>query len=136
MANLTAGRNLPQRATKAFRYGVKAATTLYRDAIMAVTATGLATKPGASGAVAVVGLVPTDANNSAGADRDILLEPRRGIFPLTVPTADHSHIGATVYAVDDNVLSLNATDGGSPAVAYLKVGVLVGIEAGQTYVEI
>ncbi len=129
MANLTANRNLPERMGKRFGYGVAAGLRIFRGAIMAVTATGLVVRPGDVGAVAVVGLAPTEANNTGGADGAIVLEPMRGIFPLTVPSATHANIGAAVYCTDDNTLTLTASTN-------LKVGTLAGIEAGQTYVEV
>lgn len=129
MANLTANRNLPERMSKRFGYGVKAGVHIFRDAIVAVTAAGLALKPGDAGAVAIVGLADTEADNTAGADGALRVIPRRGIFPLTVPAADHASIGAPVYCTDDNTLTLTASTN-------LKVGTLVGIEGGQTYVEI
>lgn len=129
MANLTANRNLQERMGRRFGYGVKAGVHIYRDAILAVTATLLLVKPGDVGAVAVVGLAPTEADNTNGADSALTLEPRRGIFPLTVPTATGAHIGATVYCTDDNTLTLTASTN-------LAVGKLVGIENGQTWVEV
>lgn len=129
MANLTADRNLQERLSRRFGYKVKAGVRIYRDAILAVTAAGLLVKPGDAGAVAVVGLAPTAGDNTNGADGDIVLEPRRGIFPLTVPTATHAHIKAPVYCTDDNTLTLTASTN-------LAVGTLVGIENGQTWVEV
>lgn len=129
MANLTANRNLQDRMGRRFGYKVKAGVHIFRDAIMAVTAAGLLLKPGDVGAVAVVGLAPTEADNTNGADGDLVLEPRRGIFPLTVPGATHAHIKATVYCTDDNTLTLTASTN-------LAMGTLVGIENGQTWVEV
>lgn len=129
MANLTANRNLSERMGKRFGYGVKAGVHIYRDAILAITDAGLLLKPGDVGATAVVGLAPTEADNTGGGDGAIMLEPRRGIFPLTVPASDHGDIGAAVYCTDDNTLTLTASTN-------LRVGTLVGIEGGQTWVEV
>jgi hypothetical protein len=129
MTNLTADRNLPQRMTKRFGYGLKAGVKLFRGSLVAVTSAGLAVKPGDVGAAAVVGLSPSLIDNTSGADSALVVEPQRGIFPLTVPSATHAHIGATVYCTDDNVLTLTASTN-------LPVGILAGIEASQTYVEL
>lgn len=127
---LSANRNIDTRRGRSFAYPVKAGVHFFRDAVVGVTATGLLAPAGTAGVVALVGLAPTEIDNTAGPDGVVKLEPRRGIFALTVPAATHANLNAAVYAVDDGTLSLSAASG-----ANLPFGTLVGIEAGQTYVE-
>ncbi|MBW6402039.1 hypothetical protein KPL78_29605 [Roseomonas sp. HJA6] len=129
MANLTANRNLPERLGNRFGYPVAAGARIFRGALMALTAAGLVVRPGDAGAAVVVGLSPTEADNRDGADGAIVLEPKHGTFPMTVPGAVHTNIGDPVYCTDDNTLTLTASTN-------LKVGKLAGIEAGQTFVEV
>ena len=129
MANLTADRVVDERLSKRFGYPVKAGVYFRRGSLVAVTSAGVAVKPGDAGAAAVVGLSNTALDNTNGADGDLRVEPKRGIFALVVPSATAANIGAAVYCTDDNTLTLTASTN-------LKVGTLVGIDAGLTYVEV
>jgi hypothetical protein len=131
MTALAADKLVDERLGRRFGYGLKAGVKLFRGSIVGVTSAGLARPAGTSGVTALVGLSPGLIDNTAGGDGAVMVEPRRGIFALTVPSATHTNIGANVYAVDDNLLSLSDN-----SAANLLLGKLVGIEAGQTYVEI
>lgn len=129
MANLTADLLIKERFSKRFAYGLKAGTRLFRGSIVALNAAGLAMRPGDAGAVAIVGVSPELIDNIAGTDGAQMVQPRRGVLQLVVPGATHANIGAAVYATDDSALTLTAGTN-------LRLGTLVGIEAGLTYVEV
>lgn len=129
MANLTADLLIKERFGKRFAYGLKAGTRLFRGSIVALTSGGLAVRPGDAGAVAIVGVSPEQIDNAAGVDGAQVVQPRRGVLQLTVPGATHANIGAAVYATDDSALTLTAGTN-------LRLGTLVGIEAGLTFVEV
>ncbi len=129
MANLTSDLVVKERLSKRFGYGLKAGAKFYRGSVIAVTSAGYAVRPGDSGAAAIVGISPALIDNSGGVDGALRVEPRRGILALTVPSATHANIGAAVYATDDATLTLTASTN-------LRLGTLVGIDAGQTFVEV
>jgi hypothetical protein len=127
---LTADIKVDERiGGKRFAYGLKAGVKLYRGSVIAVTSAGLVVRAGDAGAAAIVGISPSFLDNTAGADSAITVEPRRGVLQLTVPSATFANIGAAVYATDDGTLTLTASTN-------LKLGTLVGFEAGYSYVEV
>jgi hypothetical protein len=116
----------------AFAYGVLNGSKIYKGAIVGVTAAGAMKPAGTASVVAIVGIADRTLDNTAGsavsADRVVA---EKGVFQIVVPSADHSNITATVYAVDDGTTSLSSASG-----ANLAMGTLVGIEGGKTYVKI
>jgi hypothetical protein len=127
---LTADIKVDERlGGKRFAYGLKAGVKLYRGSVIAVTSAGLVVRAGDAGAAAIVGISPSLLDNTAGADGAMMVEPRRGVLQLTVPSATPANIGAAVYATDDGTLTLTASTN-------LKLGTLVGFEAGASYVEV
>lgn len=124
---------LPARLGDSYAYGVKGGVRIFAKTLVAVTATGLAIPAGTAGAVAVVGIARHHADNRDGPDNDGKLPCEHGVYPIpfagTAPT--YANIGAAVYAVDDNSVSLDSSSG-----ARLKAGVLDGIEDGTPWVRV
>jgi uncharacterized membrane protein (DUF2068 family) len=120
-------RGLPGR--NEFGYPVAAGEKVFRGSIIAVNAAGAVVRVQTAGAVQIIGLADHFLDNSGSAsvstDRVVGL---KGTYALTVPSATAANINATVYASDDNTLTL--TQG-----TLLAAGVLVGIEGGQTFVQ-
>ena len=129
MTALSADLKFDERLGKRFSYGLKAGVKLYHGSLVAVTSAGLAVRIGDAGAAAAVGISPAQIDNTSGADKDLSVQPKRGIFQLVVPSATHANIGAAVYATDDATCTLTVGSN-------LRIGTLVGIEAGLTYVEV
>lgn len=115
-----------------FGYGVLNGSKVYKGGIVGVTAAGAMKPAGAASVVAIVGIADRTLDNTAGsAVSDTKVVGEKGCFQIDVPSADHSNINATVYAVDDATTSLSSNSG-----ANLPMGTLVGIEGGKTFVQI
>lgn len=74
---------------------------------------GFATDVVAVGVNPFLGLAEKEANNSSGAAGDInveLLREGQFLLPFTGSTLTQADIGKNVFATDNNVLSLTATD--------------------------
>lgn len=131
---LTAGKTYARRGMEpsggSFAYPVAAGVKVWRGAFVAVNSSGALVLIGAGGAVQFVGIADRDLDNSAGAGvSEQRVTALKGIYAITVPSATHSNINATVYATDDNTPTLTASTN-------LPIGTLVGIEGGQTYVRL
>jgi hypothetical protein len=123
----------PRRDGGAYGYPVKGATRIFSRTLVAVTATGLAVPGGTAGAVAIVGVAAHHADNRFGPDADGKIRVDREVFTFafsgTAPT--FANIGASVYAVDDNTVSLDSSAG-----VRLKAGTLDGIEDGTPWIRV
>lgn len=126
-------RMVPQRAGERYGYPMKGATRIFARTLVAVTAAGLAIPAGTAGAVAVVGFASHHADNRDGADSAGAVNAERGVLPFTfggtAPT--FADIGATVYAVDDDTVSLDSSSG-----TRLAAGTLDGIEGSTFWVRV
>jgi hypothetical protein len=129
--NITVRRRGPARGA-AFGYPVAPGEKIYAGGLVCVNSSGQMVRPQTSGAVAFVGLAQAGYDNSASASAGPTIVAANDEYALTVPSATPSNINAKVYATDDGTLTLTAPGSGFAGV----VGYLIGIDNGQTYVEV
>jgi len=132
MAALTADRDTPRRAGEDYSHPVAAGTLIYAGAIVMLNATGYA-QPGATATgLTPAGIAQAQVDNSGGADGDVNVPVRRGVFRLgndgTVARVD---IGGTAYVVDDQTVADN--DGAGTRSA---LGTIVDVDADGVWVQI
>jgi hypothetical protein len=133
---LSADRKLDYREYGTVEYGylVQQGFTVFRGSIVAICSDKTIIPNGAAGspaAVAVVGIAERQASNitTAGITSSLnnpagYVRCRRGSFQVPFDTAPPaSAIGATVYAIDDQTVSLSSASG-----AHLPCGVLEGFD--------
>lgn len=115
-----------------FGYPVAPGETIYLGSLVCINAAGQVVRVQTSGGVAFGGVSDRNLNNTGNAAATTSnVVARTGTFALTVPGATFANIGANVYATDDSTLTLTAPSSGFTQ----AVGMLVGIENGQTWVE-
>ncbi|MDA8049970.1 MAG: hypothetical protein M0002_08190 [Rhodospirillales bacterium] len=132
---LTAGFNIARRGPGGrndFGYPVAPGEQIWRGGIVCVNASGQLQRIQTSGSVAAAGVAAQDFSNVGNAAASVTqVVGMRGTYALTVPAATASNIGANVYATDDATLTLTV-----PATGFTgAIGTLVGIDGGQTYVQ-
>ncbi len=137
MTGLTSDALLTRRGgakvSNEYGYPVAPGEIVYRGGLVGLNSSGQMQRIQTAGTVVFAGLADRTLDNTASsAASSTLVVANKGTWSLTVPSATVSNINAPVYASDDATLSL--TQGSSPAL--LQVGVLSGIEGGQTYVTI
>lgn len=92
---------------------VKASTKIYRGAMTAVDANGLAVPVTTATGLTCIGVAIHQADNSAGSNGDIKVQVEAGIFPMAnsadADELDWGDVGALVYGVDDQTVA--KTDG-------------------------
>lgn len=110
MAALSAGRNTPARSGDMSQPPVKAATTIYAGALVAVDANGLAVPGSTATTLKGLGRAEQTVDNSAGASGDLNVRVGRGIYRFdNSADADAitlSDVGADCYIVDDHTVAL------------------------------
>lgn len=113
MAALTQGRMTPRREGDYFNGLVAAGVTLFAGAMVMRNATGHVVAGQAATGLVGVGIAETEADNSAGADGDVTVRTRGGVFRLENSAgADEitiADLGAPCFAVDDQTVA--KTDG-------------------------
>ena len=131
---LIAGINLYRRGAAVsrsdFGYPVAPGEQIWRGGIVGVNAAGQLQRIQTAGCVALAGVADQDYSNVGQASAGPAVVGRKGCWALPVTAATVSNIGANVYATDDSACQL-----GVPGTGYTAaIGVLVGIDNGQTYV--
>ena len=133
MTALSADANYSRRGAPGkneFGYPVAAGEKVWRNSLIAVNAAGAIVRVQTAGAAAIIGLADRALDNSASAAvSSVAVVGLKGTYAIPVTSATAANIGATVYATDDATLGLVNTGG-----TLLAAGTLVGIEGGQTYV--
>lgn len=129
MAALTKDRNTPRRAGERVSLPVEAATKLYAGAMIARNADGRAVPAANTAGLVVVGRAEHQADNSAGAAGDLTIEIQTGLFAYAHGGLTRADIGKTVYAADDQTVTLTP---GNRVVA----GVLVDVDDQGAWVRI
>lgn len=107
---LTKDRNTPARDGSVLSLLVAAAKKLYAGALVAVDANGYATPGATATTIKGVGRVEALADNSTGANGDISVSVRKGVFRFAndgTDTVNRSHIGSDCYIVDDQTVASN-----------------------------
>lgn len=136
MAALTQDRiGTFERDNKRYSFPVAAATKLYAGGIVAINAGGYATKGAVATTLKCVGIAEEVVDNSAGANGDLKVPVRRGLFKFANSSAGDAialaDVGANCYIVDDQTVA--KTDGtGTRSVA----GKIRDVDAGGVWVEI
>lgn len=122
-------RRGPPASRNEFGYPLAPGELVYRGSLVGLNATGQVQRLQTAGTVVPLGLSNVNYNNVGSAVVGPTIVPMKGSWALTVPAANVSEIGAAVYASDDGTYTLTAG-------SLLQVGTLVGIENGQTFVQI
>jgi hypothetical protein len=132
---LTAPAKIDRRGNargQSFVYPVAPGETIYTGSLCCVNAAGQLVRLQTAGGVAFVGMAMSGYSNVGNAAAGPGIACSNDEMALTVPAATFANINAPVYATDDATLSLAAPGSGFAG----KVGVLIGIDNGQTYVKV
>lgn len=122
---------------------VAASTKLYAGTMVATNSTGYAVPASASTAQKLWGRCEKQVDNSAGANGDLSVNVKPGIFYFANSTgADliaQANLGAYVYAVDDSTVALTDSAGTRPVAGYVvnvdtNLGVAVAVGQTNPYV--
>jgi hypothetical protein len=112
MAALTGDRNTPRRDGETVSVGVAGTKSIYAGSLVALDATGYATPGATATTLKGLGRAEAQADNSAGADGDITVGVRKGVFRFANEGSDQvtiADVGADCYIVDDQTVA--GTDG-------------------------
>lgn len=97
---------------------VKGGVNIEAGGLFAVTATGIAVPVDHADAVTLAGRAEADADNTGGADGDVIISARRETFHLensgTAPVTA-AHFGATVYAEAPDTVRFDQSAATEPA---------------------
>jgi diaminopimelate epimerase len=130
MAALTADRNTPHRDGTVFHDTVAADAVIFTGALCALDAGGDAV-PATSGGNAARGVAHHAADNTGGADGDIRVELRRGVYRFDNGAGGaalaRADIGAVAYVVDDQTVGKTGTAVAGVMVDIDDVGVWVDV---------
>lgn len=100
---LAKDRNTPDRRGDIYRHPVDGGVKIYAGALVALAA-GFA-KPGATAVgLVAIGRAEHQVDNTLGADGDVFVDVRTGVFRFDNADADlvaRTHIGGDCYIVDD-----------------------------------
>lgn len=113
MAALTDDRKTPRRDGDILNISVAGSKRIYAGSIVARDANGYATPGAASTTLLGIGRAEAQADNSSGADGDISVDVRKGVFRYVNSAGgdeiSNADIGSDCYMVDDQTVS--KTDG-------------------------
>lgn len=116
MANLTASREDSRKEDKLLSLPVKAATTIYKGALVSVDATGYA-KPAAPADKRVMGVAYETIANTGASGALIIRVIREGSVQLNGAALAITNVGDKVYVTDDNTVT-------TVAAGSIQVGVI------------
>ena len=120
---LSSDTTLTRRAGEDFSYAQKAATKIYRGAMVALDANGYAVPAKTATGLTAVGLAQAGSDNSAGADGAMTVLVSRGCFYIKASDITRAHIGDQAYFVDDaRVSSSSSSNSRSEAGRIVDVG--------------
>lgn len=114
MTALTKDRATPAQLGDIQAYPVKASTTIYGGSIVCLDATGQAVPGSTATGLTCVGRAERRADNSDGANGDIDVEARAGVFRFVNQTGASNliaaaQIGDDAYITDDQTVSKAST---------------------------
>jgi hypothetical protein len=113
MAALTVDRNTPRRDGDIISMGVAGAKKIFAGAMVALDANGYATPGVTATDLLGIGRAEAHVDNSSGADGDLSVDVRKGVFRFANSTAGDqiaaADIGSDCYIVDDQTVA--KTDG-------------------------
>ena len=133
MAALAKDRNTPSRLGVSISVPVKAATTIYAGSLVAKAAGGYAAPAAKAANLVILGRAEERADNSSGADGDVYVKVRRGVFRWRNSAGDGkiavTEIGESkAYVADDQTVIKTATGSSS-------VGTILGVDGEGVWVE-
>ena len=132
---LSNDRMIKRRDGVQFNDPVAAATVLYTGALACLDASGNAVPGSTSTTLTARGVVEERVDNSGGAAGDKTVRIRSGVYNFKnsagADEIDRTHIGDTVYIVDDETVA--ATDGTSTRSA---AGICVDIDSDGVWVDV
>jgi len=133
MAALTEDRNTPARDGSVLSAPVAGAKKIYAGALVARDAGGFATPGATATGLLGMGRAESPADNTSGADGDMAVAIRKGVFRFAndpTDTVTRTHMGQACYMVDDQSVACN--DGtGTRSVA----GVVFDVDAEGVWVK-
>ena len=130
MAALIKDRDTQRRAGYDFHLPVAAGKRIFSGAVVCLNATGYATPAITAEGLKFPALAIEGADNSAGANGDILVAVERTVVGLDCDVSvTRAVIGQKVFLVDDHTVTATAS-GKSPA------GLLVDLQDGQAWVDL
>lgn len=110
MTALTADRATAYRDGDLVSYGVAASAKIFAGALVCVDANGYATPGAVSATLKAVGRAEEQIDNSAGANGDLSVTVRKGVFKwANAGDVTIAHLEATVYIDDDQTVSSVST---------------------------
>ena len=129
MTALAADRNTPMQDGAKQGYPVAAGAVIYAGALMGINGSGYAVPMTQAAGLACVGVAEFQYNNASGAAAALTaIAQRRKCFRFNNPNAiTLASAGATVYALDDNSVTLTAA--GASA-----VGTIFNVDAAGVWV--
>jgi hypothetical protein len=135
MAALTADRStISKELGRSISLRVKASTTIYKGALVAVDATGYA-KPAADAASEVpIGVAREGADNSSGADGAIRVQVQKGVFAF-------NNVGTVLTVADTGLPAYVSSDNEVEKIAGVTNNIVAGTvddfdDGGLVYVKI
>lgn len=134
MAALTQDRNtLNKELGRSILVPVAAATQVFAGGLAARSATGFAVPAADTAGLVVIGVFEEQVDNSAGADGDLSVIVRKGVFGFTTlgTVIDQADMGNEVFVSDDNNLEKVAG-----VVNNIRAGTLDAIDGLQFYIKI
>lgn len=135
MAALTTARTTPKRTNNVFGRKVAGTKKILEGALVCLNATGFATPGAVATTLKADGIARFTADNTAGADGDLVVEVEKGTFRFGNSAAGDlitiADIGGTAYVVDDQTVA--KTNGGATRSA---AGTIVDVDAQGVWVKI
>ena len=132
MVALTQDRNTDRRSALLVNHPAGATAKIFAGALVVLNASGYAVPGSTATTLTAVGRANEQVDNSSGADGDQTVEVERGVFQYANDgSINRTHIGKTLYIVDDQTLS--ATDGTGTRSA---AGKCIDVDADGVWVEL
>lgn len=134
MAALTTARNTPERTGDVFGMPVKAAVKAIQGGIAVLNA-GYAAPATVATTLVALGRFEETVDNSAGANGDLVVKIKRGVFKFGNSAAGdliaQADVGADCYIVDDQTVA--KTNGGATR---SRAGKIVAVDGGGVWVQL
>lgn len=134
MTALTSARNTPERTGEVFGYPVKAAVKCLQGGL-AVLSAGYAAPGSTATTLVAIGRFEETVDNTGGANGDLNVQVRRGIFKFANSAAGdliaQADVGADCYIVDDQTVA--KTNGSSTR---SRAGKVVAVDADGVWVQV
>jgi hypothetical protein len=109
MTAMTQDRNTPARDGRDFAFPVAASVMIYAGAMVAINASGYATRGQTATGLKGAGVAQAPADNSAGSAGDISVKVRRGCYRFANSASGDAitlaDVGSDCYMVDDQTVA-------------------------------